>query len=77
MVADRSRRSVDDGGVDERLQLVAEVNVPDGVNWVMNTTARSSVGSTQKMVDAQPPHMKSPADPITAVRAGPETDRDA
>jgi hypothetical protein len=32
-----------------------KLNVPDGMNWVMNTKVRSSTGSTEKMVEAAPP----------------------
>jgi hypothetical protein len=32
-----------------------KLKVPDGISWVMNTTDRSSFGSTQKIVEAAPP----------------------
>ena len=45
--------------------------MPDGSSWVMKTTARSSEGSTQNVVDAAPPHMNSPFEPTTPVACGP------
>ena len=32
------------------------MNVLEGINWVMKITTRSSLGSTQKIVEAAPPH---------------------
>ena len=45
--------------------------MPDGISWVMKITMSSSAGSIQKIVDAIPPHMYSPAEPAVCVRAGP------
>ena len=45
--------------------------MPEGISWVMNTTASSSAGSTQNVVEAAPPHMNSPGEPTTPVAAGP------
>jgi hypothetical protein len=39
--------------------------VLDGMSWVMKTTHTSSTGSTQKVVDAMPPHENSPGDAAT------------
>ena len=46
-----------------------KLNVPDGSSWVMNTTASSSEGSTQNVVDAAPPHMNEPAEPTVPGRS--------
>ena len=48
-----------------------KLNVPEGSSCVMNTTASSSVGSTQNVVDAAPPHMNSPAEPTAPLARGP------
>ena len=45
-------------------------NVPEGISWVMNTTARSSTGSTQNVVDAAPPHENSPGEPTSRRASG-------
>ena len=45
------------------------LNVPEGRSWVMKTTVRSSAGSTQKIVDAAPPHMYSPERGLLPVAA--------
>src|SRR5262245_1929842 len=47
-----------------------KLKAPEGSNCVMKTAVRSSAGSTQKIVDAAPPHMYSPGDPMTCVAAG-------
>ncbi|SVA62261.1 uncharacterized protein METZ01_LOCUS115115 [marine metagenome] len=44
--------------------------MPEGINCVMNTTAMSSSGSTQKAVLAIPPQANSPTEPGTKVIEG-------
>ena len=45
--------SVDDRGIDQGAQLVTEREAPEGMSWMRNTTASSSAGSTQKLVEAE------------------------
>ena len=41
--------------IQDRATYQSPMEYPEGISWVMNTTERSSFGSTQKMVDAAPP----------------------